>query len=328
MTPDHTHARRFLAVLSQGEPGTFQTFDDSGKRRSLARILQGTLGEHAPTLEHLNSQRAGVFCMVNEGDSRGRKAENVIRIRALFIDSDGAPLPIHTPLEPHLVVESSPGRFHVYWKVSGVELREFTPLQAALAEHYGTDPSITDLPRVMRLPGFYHCKREPFMVRLRESSSHPPFNRDEVLSAWPPLAKALEHHSKEERKREEAKARARHPRSLPTSTNLGHVERLLEGHCLAIESAPEGTRHDTLLRRARALGGYVAGGYLEPHEVEEALLESALICGLPEGEAVDAIRWGLENGANSPLELEREKLRSRRARIAERMRGWSRGGTE
>lgn len=175
-------AEQFLECLAPDGNLTFQTFSDrpkgsagigpSGVRsKNLNRILQGSFAQHAPVLAQINAQGAGVFVMVNEGDQKGRKKENVIRARALFVDLDGSPLApvVHAAVKPHLVVESSPGRYHAYWLVKDCALDQFPQLQAALAEKFGGDPTVKDLPRVMRLPGFFHQKGEPFMTQLLRS---------------------------------------------------------------------------------------------------------------------------------------------------------------
>lgn len=110
----------FLSILARGELVTFQTFSDHQRTKvrrpdgrlydPLARVLYGTLQRNVRMLIKANEQGAGVFVMVNAGDGQGRTTKNVVRVRALFIDSDGAPLPLSTPLEPHLKVQSSPGR--------------------------------------------------------------------------------------------------------------------------------------------------------------------------------------------------------------------------
>jgi hypothetical protein len=69
-----------------------------------------------------------------------------------------------------------------------------------------------------------------------------------------------------------------------------------------VARAPEGTRHNTLIRYAVATGGLIPHG-LDPREAEEALVGAALEAGLPEREAREAARWGLEAGAKSPLDL-------------------------
>jgi len=162
-------ARRFLEVVAGNELVTFQSFDDSEeKRRRLARIIHGTLGQHAAQLTRLNNEGAGVYVMVNRGDGKGRKNENVLSVRAVFIDLDGAPVePVrNAPVKPHLIVQSSPGRYHAYWKVSDCPLENFGVIQKALAEKFNADTSISDLARVMRLPGFFHRKASPFMSVL------------------------------------------------------------------------------------------------------------------------------------------------------------------
>lgn len=177
LTADLVMAARLLTRLSNGEPLTFQTFADRGEGRHLARILHGTLGDHGKALQALNQAGAGVFLMINAGDGLGRKAKNVVRVRALFADLDGAPLaPVQAAKpEPHLIVESSPGRFHAYWLVGDCPLDRFTPLQAAIAARFASDPKVKDLPRVMRLPGYWHQKTEPFQTRIQAENPAAPY---------------------------------------------------------------------------------------------------------------------------------------------------------
>jgi hypothetical protein len=77
---------------------------------------------------------------------------------------------------------------------------------------------------------------------------------------------------------------------------------LLEAYAAAVARAPEGTRHNTLIRYAVATGGLIPHG-LDPREAVEVLVGAALEAGLPEREARDAARWGLEAGVKSPLDL-------------------------
>src|SRR5258708_18743395 len=159
-------ASLFIEALT-GNPDaqvTFQTFDDDSERKdkALARVLHGTLEEYAEELENLNTRGAGVFVMVNEGDGRGRTNENVILVRAVFVDLDGAPIePVAgCPLPPHIIVESSRDKGHAYWRVSDCPLEQFRPIQQALAAKFNGDPSVHDLARVLRVPGFWH-KKDP-----------------------------------------------------------------------------------------------------------------------------------------------------------------------
>ncbi len=124
---------------------------------------------------------------ISKTDSKGRKTENVRAIRAVFLDLDGSPLPEEWAIEPHLIFETSPGRFHAYWLVSeGFPLDHFEGVQKAIAARFNGDPSVHDLPRVMRIPGFIHQKKEPFQSRiLRDWSAEPRYSPDEILAAFP-----------------------------------------------------------------------------------------------------------------------------------------------
>lgn len=173
--PDLLQAQQFSHTLDPTGVVTIQTFGDKAKDLELNRVFHGTLDEHADALFRLNRAGAGIFVMVNEGDGfvhDGRRTcrtnQNVFRIRAVFCDLDGAPLEpiLKAPLEPHIIVESSPGKWHAYWLTSDTTLNEFKGVQQALAAKYSGDKSVCDLARVMRLPGFYHQKGEPFMTRL------------------------------------------------------------------------------------------------------------------------------------------------------------------
>jgi len=171
--PDMDQAARFLDLLDpKATSWTFQTFDDNPTRKdqSLARVFHGTLEEHAKTLTMLQARGAGVFVTVNETDGKGRKAENISRVRASFLDLDGAPLdPVRVWEEPHIICETSPGRYHTFWLVDDCPLEAFRQVQKDLIQTFGGDKSVHDLPRVMRLPGFWHLKDDPYMVRMIET---------------------------------------------------------------------------------------------------------------------------------------------------------------
>jgi DNA polymerase I-like protein with 3'-5' exonuclease and polymerase domains len=177
--PDRAEAARFLALLDPTATRfTFQTFHDNQGRKNpaLAKILHGTLAQHFATLNGLNSAGAGIFVTINETDLRGRTAENVVRVRCLFIDLDGAPLDPVLAAAPrvHFVTESSPGRWQAFWNVSDIALADFRTYQRALIKRFGSDASVHDLPRVMRLPGFLHRKGEPFRTRIVTVNDAPP----------------------------------------------------------------------------------------------------------------------------------------------------------
>lgn len=154
---------------------TFQTFCDSQAGGARPRILHGTFEKNSALLARENERGAGIFVMVNAGDLEGRSNSNVIAVRALFvdIDSDGVQTVSNVlevckraGLDPTAVIQTSPGRFSVFWRVTGCSLDQFANFQKRLARRFGTDASVCDLCRVMRVPGFHHRKTEPFESQL------------------------------------------------------------------------------------------------------------------------------------------------------------------
>lgn len=163
--------KKFLRDLDHTtEKFTFSTWKDGEKGYALSEPLHGTIEEHFAELDHHNKQGCAIGVSVNATALQGaRNNDNIRRIRAVFADTDGAPLePIIEALEPHIVVNSSPGNWHVYFLVDDLPLEQFTPVQEAIAERFGTDRVVIDRGRMLRCVGFYHQKGEPFLVRCVE----------------------------------------------------------------------------------------------------------------------------------------------------------------
>ena len=105
--PDLDQARRFLALLDEEAPAfCFQTATDAEPKPlpdHLARVIN-LPPDNLKALAIRNGNGAAVWVMINAGDGKGRRAENVTRVRAVFADLDGAPLqPVMAcELEPHV----------------------------------------------------------------------------------------------------------------------------------------------------------------------------------------------------------------------------------
>lgn len=166
-TPPQAAVEFLLALDPHADRFVFQTFTDAANRPTpdaLAGVRVGTLEEHHPWLQRMNDRGAGVAIQINEGVGRG--AKHITSVRAVFVDLDGGALPDEWPLEPSMIVETSPGRYHLYWFVSDLPLTEFRRAQLHLAEALDGDPSVNNLDRVMRLPGYLHQKHGPVLSRL------------------------------------------------------------------------------------------------------------------------------------------------------------------
>jgi putative DNA primase/helicase len=189
---DKEQAIAFLKVIDPGATRfSFQTFDDSpGKRPDRVRLMHGTLDELWAGLCRLSLYGAGVFVTINETDLSGRKAGNIVRVRALFADLDGAPLTNAWNLALGWVTRTSAGRYHVFWRVANIATAEFAPLQKEIAARTGGDRAIHDLPRVMRLPGFPHQKGKPYPVEGLPIEEGTAVNsRDTVMLPLPAASK-------------------------------------------------------------------------------------------------------------------------------------------
>ena len=179
---DYAQAETFLRLLDPSATKfTFQFFKDPENDTHPAVTPAGqrhaTLKEVWPYIIHQNSlqRAAGAFVTINETDLQGRKEANITRARALFADADGPDQVercadfIKARCLPSAIVQTRPSRAHFYWFSDDLRLEDFTALQKALATVLQTDATVTDLPRVMRLPGTYNLKNpsHPHFVRLQ-----------------------------------------------------------------------------------------------------------------------------------------------------------------
>jgi hypothetical protein len=192
--PEPERARTFLKLLGDG-PWTFQTFDDTRGRKdkSLVAVRHGDLDTHLDELAALNARGAGVYVTVNQTNGKGREATDIVKVRAYFVDLDGAPVdPVQKwELPPHIIVLSSIGRWHAYWLIADApcDPDTFRQVHEALIKRFHSDTNVKDLPRVMRLPGFFHRKEAPKMVEIvHQARDMTPYTHVQFVAA---LAKPI-----------------------------------------------------------------------------------------------------------------------------------------
>ena len=239
LSPSFEEAELFLQALAGKDTAyTFQTFDDVKNRqdKTLARIYQGTFNQHKAALAALNAKGAGVYVTVNQTDLKGRSLANIVKVRSLFVDLDGSPIqPIKDlpeDLQPHIIIESSPNRWHAYWLVNNCELDQFKPLQQALAAKFDGDMQVCDLPRVMRLAGFSHNKKDPFITRIVElqESNLAPYSVNKLIHGL-----GLELEAPKKQKQTFANANPANP-NYSASGSFDDVKRAAQGQWDAILS--------------------------------------------------------------------------------------------
>ena len=185
----------FLRIIPP-ENRTWQTFDDRRlddgqprRSRSLARVLAGTLASLEPTLRRLNAPDvgAGVYITGNLTDGFGRRTHNITRIVAVVADLDHG-MPLNFPLAPTIIVETSPGKFQCWWALDDgdtLTVFEHRDVHGRLVLEYGADPRATGIARVYRVPGFWHLKRDPFLVRVVGGAMWT-VDKGTLLAAFPP----------------------------------------------------------------------------------------------------------------------------------------------
>jgi hypothetical protein len=168
-TPQHTQEiRREFITFVTSLTGFDRELECRAIRSKDVRQITGAPHDVFDSLDALNRSGYDIFVTINETDGKDIKGANVTRVRALFADFDGSPLSNldHIPLKPSFMVNTSLGKHHAYWLIDDCPLDQFKPMQQKLAQILDSDPAVCDLGRIMRVPGFYHLKGDPFMVTI------------------------------------------------------------------------------------------------------------------------------------------------------------------
>ena len=196
LRPDLNEAERFLKLLDpNAEWFAFQFYWDpkdgskpTKRERPKSLLVQNPLKLAAPTLAEYNRKRWGVAVTINPTDGVGRKLENVLYIRAIKADFDDNPPPDNWPIEPSIVVSTTPGRYHCYWLVKGTKMKQETAkgIEDYLVREYDADEKCAEMARAMRLPGFYHMRGEPTMVKILRANGKR-YLPSELKRAFPPV---------------------------------------------------------------------------------------------------------------------------------------------
>lgn len=114
-----------------------------------------------------NEANRGIFFVVNAGGNSDRK---INKINAQFFECDTLSLEEQMEniskfsLEPSIIVQTKKS-LHVYFLIKNGKVEKFRDIQKKLAKHFNGDGSCINESRVMRVPGFYHCKEEPVRVK-------------------------------------------------------------------------------------------------------------------------------------------------------------------
>lgn len=168
-------ARAYVATLT-GDVNTvcdFRVINDRNAGEQ-AINMRGTIDELFNGLQQYNERGYGIFMTVNamRADSVQKTLENVDFIRAHVVDldepmtsMDSYQRAVASKMPPHFAVQTSDNKFHLYWLVQPYRDNDFyATQQRKLVQLYNSDKHVTDATRVLRVPGFNHCKGEPHLV--------------------------------------------------------------------------------------------------------------------------------------------------------------------
>jgi hypothetical protein len=147
----------------------------------VASIERVVAPEYQAWLRHMNAQKYEVYISMNtlkERTYRRTKAD-VDQIRHVYLDFDEDGTAAVRKLlqrtdvpEPNYLINSSPDKWQVIWKIAGCDKGEAEEIERGLVADTGADPAAIDIARVLRLPGFYNHKYpRPHMVVVENRSN-------------------------------------------------------------------------------------------------------------------------------------------------------------
>src|SRR5271168_2418791 len=182
-TPRFLSAPEYVFALHEPNDQVAVLVRNRTRHQATQRILAAETIASAPFQSWLHQQNesgADVFIGMNpvrEG-SRSRTKEQIREVRHTYLDLDeeaGASLQaIRTSGDvppPNFILDTSPGKHQVVWRVEGLATNQAETLLPALASQYGGDPAATDISRLLRLPGFTNRKyNDAFVVRVHHET--------------------------------------------------------------------------------------------------------------------------------------------------------------
>lgn len=154
-------------------------------------------------LAELQKMRRAIYFMVNESDGETTEEQpnpnrkgNVLHLNACFCDTDNCnPNRVikwlnKCKVRPHIVVETSPKKYHFYFLLDKAPLKDIHKWKAIqksmeylgdIDTDYGMDKTMHDITQLMRLPGFLHQKKDPFEIKVVKVNHHDPYTIDELF---------------------------------------------------------------------------------------------------------------------------------------------------
>lgn len=120
---------------------------------------------------------------LNRTGLHGRRRKDIEQCRVFCVDIDSVgKIP---KCNASLIVESSPGKYHLYWKCAfSIGLEKWSAVQLALAAQYGGDFSLAEVTKTIRVPGVPRRTKEgkEFLPRIVRAAAQCPVFSDDNLN--------------------------------------------------------------------------------------------------------------------------------------------------
>lgn len=163
-------ALTYIAALTGDEASemVFTAIPEAPGRRTTGRPItwRASFEDSHEKILDLQQNGYGIFVAIQRMSGSRRHSDDCIGIRTLAIDIDDPEVSYTHTLTPSFIVHSSPGKRHLYFLVDDCLVSEYSKWQSHLAKIVGGDPSVTDLARVLRLPGSFHLKNAAIEVGI------------------------------------------------------------------------------------------------------------------------------------------------------------------
>ena len=200
-TPKRLSASEYVLALHNPDDRVAVLVLNRAREQTAQRILRAEDIASPSFQEWLGIQNwAGgdVFIGMNplRGNSFARTKESVREIRHVYLDLDedaaASIRAIRTSSDipvPNFVLDTSPEKNQIVWRVEGLDREQAETLLRSLAAQLRGDSAATDISRVLRMPGFANRKyREEFVVRAVQETKAVYHLRDFVIQEDSPEA--------------------------------------------------------------------------------------------------------------------------------------------
>lgn len=180
------------ALFNPADTVCFRVFEDKKTGVFRGAKLSCECGKYKSieeTLKNHNAMQRGIFFVVNYG---GQEDAAITRINAQFFEMDDGTFEEQQkkidafPLPPSMVIKTQKSLHVYYFTDSTAKVERFREIQKRLVKQFGGDPVCVNESRVMRLPGFQHCKKET-PVEVTCISFHPErkYTQEQLTSVLP-----------------------------------------------------------------------------------------------------------------------------------------------